>query len=163
MPNCLFYLRNIGNVSGYIVIPLFSFVNFNFLGVIVDKYNAAGFFAAILFVISFFLTVALYFDLSRLTEDEQHQTNEQSRVDDSQQACLQVEADAEGRRSELTKDSLAASSSMTSTVSTASTQDVGEEKEEKRKSGCLQGCFSCPKIVECTRSTYEAFKQNVVR
>ena len=150
-------------MSGYIVIPLFSFVNFNFFGVKVDKYNAAGFFAAILFAISFFLTVALYFDLSKLTEDEEHQTNEQSRVEDSQQARLQVEADAERRRSELTKDSLAVSSSMTSTVSTVSTQAADEEEEEKRKSGCLQGCFSCPKIVECARSTYEEFKHNVVR
>ena len=150
--------RNIGNVCGYIIIPLFSYVNFDLAGVKIDKLNASGFFAAILFLVCFVLTAALYFDLSQLGEEFSRETNEQSRpeIGDAEQSASTTYS------ASTTASALPASASVSGQMTAAS---VGREKEEEEEGEKQKKCCCCcpSSLSSMMRSSFEAFKENMIR
>ena len=174
-------------MSGYIIIPLFSYVDFSFFGVRVFKLNAAGFFSSILFFISFVLVAALYFDLSRWTPDDSSQTNEQPRRVGGAGAGAGAEGEAgagvgvgvgAGARAGAEEEEVASalppppaesthapeqevSSKQSSPSSTSADEDV--EKHGRCCCCCRPKICSASLVLSYLKSSWEVFKENVFR
>ena len=155
-------------MSGYIIIPLFSYVDFSFFGVRVFKLNAAGFFSSILFFISFVLVAALYFDLSRWTPDDSSQTNEQPRRVEGAGAGAGAEEEegASALPPPPAESTPAPEQEVTSKQSSPLSTSADEDVEKHGRCCC---CCCRPKICSASlvlsylKSSWEVFKENVFR
>ena len=161
-------------MSGYIIIPLFSYVDFSFFGVRVFKLNAAGFFSSILFFVSFVLVAALYFDLSRWTPAASSQTNEQGRQVGGGEVGGGGEGGGRGGGEEEEEEEEGASAfappltesthSPEKEVSPSPSTTFGDEDLEKHKRCCCRPKIcSASSVLSYFKSSWEVFKENVFR
>ena len=151
--------RNIGNVAGYMIIPLFSYVDFDFFGVRVYKLNASGFVSAILFLLSLFLTVAFYFDLSPWFEGGRLATNEHGIRTEKDR--IEGEAAAVGIKSDLypaVAGSATGCCTGTGSVEASVITEADDGDLEKRKT-----CCSLTRLLESFKKSWTVFAATVIR